>query len=437
MCAAARFCLIAIVVASCRGDTPRAPAITIAIAYDGAAPGQVEQAVAVPIEHALAPLSELRSIKSRCEAGRATITVELAGDRDASRAKILGALSRIQRELPDGVTPPAISGPSGPPSLVVEVTGSQPPVELSELARVQIFPRLARIPGVGAVEILDDTRRAIVVWPDLQRLGAAGITLDELDALIPTRDTTDPARLGQLVVAERNGAQIRLVDLAHIESTVEPRGAGSPRVAISLQPAADASATLAVVRNQLAELRAIVPPGVSLNESNAPPAKRPPLSVVLHGPDLDVLDELAGKVQGELRALGGIEVVRDPPLGEPARELVVDRNRAAELGVPSSALATTLRILDAGSRRGEITLRVLETAERMTAQVRSTRGELVPISAIVSEKQTVQRTITRIDMQRVVTLSVDAIGPGLVAARKRLAALTRELPAGYRATYPR
>src|SRR5690606_21427508 len=125
--------------------------------------------------------------------------------------------------------------------------------------------------------------------------------------------------LGELVVATRAGATIRLRDVAVIEEVIEevseevseavsaggPGGRGGPLlIGVRLQRGAGREEVLVVGRSAIAELRGALPPRLELVERPPPPRQRarPPLVAGLRGPDRAVLRTIAVKLEAELRA---------------------------------------------------------------------------------------------------------------------------------------
>ena len=145
-----------------------------------------------------------------------------------------------------------------------------------------------------------------------------------------------------------------------------------------------------------------------------------PIQFVLQGHDLDALEEAAAAIRDELAEIDGlVDVDTNSAAGRPEVSIEIDRDRAADLGVPVASVATAVRALVAGDPVGE--LRTPEgTAEITVAmpeafrarieqlpnlKVRSTTGELVDLSNIVRVQRGVgPSVITRLDRQRQVTV---------------------------------
>lgn len=448
------------------------PAITISLVHDAAQAADLERDAVEPIEQAVASLAGVRSLRATIEPGRAHVVISFEASRpiDLAAAEVMRAVREVQRQLPTELAPPVISRVDlAGPALWLELSGTQPRATRSDLARDVVKVRLEQLPGVGAIELEGVMERRIAIRPDLARLAAADVTLGELAAAIrgarppalpagrrDPRATTlrvapAPATLeglGELVIATREGAPIRLRDLAAIEERTSGDPEGPLLAGVRLQQGADREAVLASVRAALVDLRRELPPGLTLAERGPPPSVRPPapLAVSLRGPDRAVLRTIAAKLESDLEADSGVsEITRAPPPGSPEQSITLDRAAIARLGIAHADLAATVRAalgtyplgtLYAGDRELSLVLRMDSSAPELLARVtvRATRGELVPLAVVATATTTSAEHLLRIDREPAIELSA-RIAPGapLAAARRRLVELTRGLAPGYRA----
>ncbi|HWO17648.1 MAG TPA: efflux RND transporter permease subunit [Kofleriaceae bacterium] len=451
------------------------PVIAISLHGGGAGAAALEREAVEPIEQAVAGLAGVRSLRSTIEPGHAHVEISFEASRplDLATDAVMRTVREAQRQLPAGLAPPVISrvDPAGP-VLWFELEGDAAPrAERSELARDVVKPRLERLPGVGAIELAGGVERVIAIRPDLARLAAAGVTLAELAAVVPgTLDVPsgriDPTSkavirivpapvtlegLGELAVASRDGATVRVRDVARLaEETAADDPGGPLALGMRLQQGADREEVLARVRAALADLRRALPPGFALVERPPPPvAPAPvpaPLAVSVRGPDRTVLRTIAAKLEADLRAAGGAsEVTRDPPPGRPEQTIELDRARAAQLGISSAELAAATRALlsgeplgtlRVGGRERAIVLRLDGSVTERLAQtaVRTASGELVGLAAVATVTATLGEALLRVDGEPAIELSARvAPGEARAAVRRRLVEATRDLAPGYRA----
>src|SRR5262249_38288217 len=135
------------------------------------------------------------------------------------------------------------------PRLRVAVRSSRLPlVEVRELAERVLAQRLGRVAGVTEARACGGGRRAIDVTPDPVAPAGARLGVHDVGAAIAAHPATAEA-LRAVVVATRNGAPIRLADVANVADGMRPdcrvfAADGVPRVEVTLR-AADAAALAA------------------------------------------------------------------------------------------------------------------------------------------------------------------------------------------------
>jgi len=423
------------------------PVIAISLEYPGASADVIEASTVQPIEHAVATIKDVRTIESRIEADRATVSIELAPAADVERAShdVRHALSETQAQLPREVLAPVmrLARRDDQPILWLSLGGALPVTEVSTYAREAVRPQLQRIAGVGEVELHGVAELAVIVRPDLDTLLAMGLPLFDVLATLQSIEVGQVDALRDVIVKEASGWTVRLRDVATVETGFEREpGAAAPSIAVRAQFDANRATVLRAVRESIAKLE--LPPGVTVAETKSPIVESPPapLVVMLLGPSLDELQTITKAYVDRLKAAGVTDVVRDPPEGEREQAVVPDRDRAAQLGIPLPDIFATLRavgsahlgeaIID-GERR-PIVLKLATTSLAAVLgklYVRNQQGSLVPLSMVVSVKEAASQAILRVDHQRATRLSIYAPQALLAAAREAIA--DRALPAGYRA----
>jgi HAE1 family hydrophobic/amphiphilic exporter-1 len=174
------------------------------------------------------------------------------------------------------------------------------------------------------------------------------------------------------------------------------------------------------------------------------------LTYGIRGPDLDTLETLTNQVLAQMNTSGlYVDASSTYEKGKPEIQIMVDRQRVADLGVPISSLATTVRALVGGvdvatyeesGSRYDVRVR-MEEAQRDDVdelgriQVRAADGRLVDIVNLATTKIAVgPAQIDRHDRSRRVTIHANTVeGVALGTAADRLDEIVAEmgLPAGY------
>jgi len=148
---------------------------------------ELERAVAIPLEVALAGLPDVRRVRSNSQLGVAQVTIEFdpAADYHRSRQFVAERVGQVTGQLPPGTDPPLISSLTGRLNEIFEFTleadpGAADLMTLRDLAEFEVNNRLLAVPGVAAVERLGGYLRQFQVQLDPERLSARRITLDEV-----------------------------------------------------------------------------------------------------------------------------------------------------------------------------------------------------------------------------------------------------------------
>lgn len=275
------------------------PMISVSARLSGASPETMASSVAMPLEQSLGSIAGLSEMRSRSSEGSTRITLMFDMNRDINGAArdVQAAINAAREMLPSSLrTPPTYNkvNPASSPIMVLALTsktGTQG--ELYDLASTVIAQKLAQVSGVGEVSVGGSSLPAIRVSLNPQALNAAGIALDEVRRALSDANTMRPngvvendqyhwqissgaplTRAEQyrpLVVAWRDGAAIRLQDVARVEDSVEDinnTGFLDDQQAVLLIVRREANAniieTVDAIRDQVPALQAMLPAQVSL-----------------------------------------------------------------------------------------------------------------------------------------------------------------------------
>jgi hydrophobic/amphiphilic exporter-1 (mainly G- bacteria), HAE1 family len=279
------------------------PVINVFALLPGANPETMASSVALPLEKQFQTIPGLNVISSTSTLGVTQLTLEFADGRniDGASLDVQAALLRAQRSLPTDMTaPPSYRkvNPADAPVLLVALTSpSLPPSDLQDYAEHLISPTLSTIDGVAQVNIFGAKRFAVRVRVKPDALAVRNISLEEVSAALRAANVNTPvgtldgrrqmltlqankqlasaAEFANLIVANRNGAPVRLKDIANVEDSVETvktyanlNGESSITLAIQRQPGANTVRVVDAVKAVLPQLQAQMPQSVRMTAVN-------------------------------------------------------------------------------------------------------------------------------------------------------------------------
>jgi HAE1 family hydrophobic/amphiphilic exporter-1 len=276
------------------------PTIQVTATLPGANPETMASAVATPLEKQFSTIAGVDSMNSSSAQGSTRITLQFSLDRDidAAALDVQSAISASLRQLPEEMpSPPSFRkvNPADLPVFYLALTSETMPMSaVDEYAQTLLAQRISTINGVAQVQVYGSQKYAVRVQLDPRALVAKGIGIDEVaDALaqhnvnLPTGtlygthrtftiqatgQLNDAAKFSSLVVTYRNGAPVRLDELAQVLNDVEDNklaawynGKRGIVLAIQRQPGTNTIKVVDSIRALLPEFRAQIPPGVEMN----------------------------------------------------------------------------------------------------------------------------------------------------------------------------
>jgi CzcA family heavy metal efflux pump len=175
------------------------PRIEVQTEAPGLSSTEVEALVSVPIENALVGVTGIKTLRSKSVLGLSSVLLIFAEGTDLliARTLVQERLARAATQLPTAARPPVILAPLSSLSRVLKIgvwSETQSQMELTDLVRWVVRPRLMAVPGVANVAIWGQRDRQLQVRVDPDRLRAHGVRLD--DVLRATRDAVVPAAGG-------------------------------------------------------------------------------------------------------------------------------------------------------------------------------------------------------------------------------------------------
>jgi len=279
------------------------PTIVVSANLPGASPETMAASVATPIERQLSTISGISSMSSASRLGSTQITLQFDLDRniDAAAQDVQSALSVAQRRLPDEMPdPPSYRkvNPADAPILFLSLTSQVLPLStVDDYAETQLGERISTVPGVAQVQIFGQQKYAVRVQVDPDALSARGIGIDEVRQALADTNSNAPlgtlmgnrrlltlqatGQLGKaadyqsLIVAYRNGAPVRLGEVATIIDSVENNrvagwynGTRSITLAIQRQPDANTVEVVDSIKALLPTFRAQLPAAIEMHVLN-------------------------------------------------------------------------------------------------------------------------------------------------------------------------
>ena len=218
------------------------PVIQVSVFYPGASPATMASAVATPLENEFTQINGLQNMIADNRSGSTTITLTFALHRnvDLLAPDVQAAITRATRNLPNDLpSPPTYQkfNPSETPTAVVLMHSETfSGGDLYDYANHLVAKKISMLEGVSKVQTLG-AQRAVRIQYMPEKLASFQIGVDELALAlkagtvnIPGGSLNGPSRtfliepMGQLrtaaeyaelIVATRNGAPVRLKDVAH------------------------------------------------------------------------------------------------------------------------------------------------------------------------------------------------------------------------------
>ena len=276
------------------------PTISVSAQLPGASPDTMATSVATPLERRLGTIAGVTEMTSSSQVGSARVSLqfELSKNIDAAAREVQAAINASRADLPATLrSNPTYrkANPSDAPIIILALTSAtMSPGQIYDTVSNVVSQRLAQVDGVGDVEIGGSTLPAVRVELLPFALNKYGISGDDVRAAIQANNanrpkgalegdgrrlqiyTQAPARraadYAPMVVAWRNGAAVRLDDVAEVKDGVENtrtlglfNGKPAVIVLVTRQPGANVIKVVDGVRALLPELRAQLPAEISLD----------------------------------------------------------------------------------------------------------------------------------------------------------------------------
>ena len=225
------------------------PTIQAQTFYPGASPDVMTSSVTAPLEVQFGQMPGLNQMSSTSSAGASVITLQFSLDLslDVAEQEVQAAINAAGNLLPADLPAPPIYAkvnPADAPIMTLALTSKTLPLpQVEDLADTRLAQKISQMPGVGLVSISGGQRPATRIQFDPRKLAAYGLNIDDLRTTIsnanvntPKGNFDGPARAYTInandqlknaadylavVVAYKNGAPVRLSDVAEVVSGAE------------------------------------------------------------------------------------------------------------------------------------------------------------------------------------------------------------------------
>src|SRR2546421_5452110 len=279
------------------------PTINVNASLPGANPETMAASVATPLERQFSGIAGIDSINSSNAQGSTSITLQfnLSRNIDAAAQDVQTAISAALPQLPPGMpTPPGLRkvNPADSPILFLSLNSEVLPLpQVDEYAETLIAQRISMVEGVSQVQVYGAMKYAVRAQLDPAALADRGIGIDEVDAAIRNGNPNTPTgtlygkfsnMTGQtnvqldnatqfktLIVAYRNGAPVRLSEVANVLDSVENNrvaswfnGRRSVTMAVQRQPGTNTVAVVDSITALIPQFKQQLPASVNLDILN-------------------------------------------------------------------------------------------------------------------------------------------------------------------------
>jgi multidrug efflux pump len=276
------------------------PTIQVMTFYPGADPEVMASSVTAPLERQFGQVPGLNQMTSTSSLGSSIITLQFGLDQNIDveeqqvQAAINAATTYLPRDLPN---PPIYSkvNPADAPILTLAVTSDTLPLsKVEDVADTALAQKISQLPGVGLVSISGGQKPAVRIQANPTALAANGLSLEDLRTALAAQNVDQAkgvidgprqsftigandqllssAQYSQVIVAYRNGAPIRLSDVANAvdgaENVMQAAWMNTtPAVIVNIQrqPGANIISVADRIKALLPQLQNSLPGAVKVN----------------------------------------------------------------------------------------------------------------------------------------------------------------------------
>ncbi len=275
------------------------PTIQVVTLYPGASPDVVTSSITAPMERQFGQMPGLNQMSSTSSGGASVITLQfsLSLNIDVAEQEVQAAINAATTFLPTDLPMPPIYSkvnPADAPIMTLAITSKTLPLpKVQDLIDTRVAQKISQLPGVGLVSISGGQKPATRIQANPQALAAHNLTLDDLRTAISnsnvnqakgsfdgperasTIDANDQIKLAaeyeKVIVAYRNGAPVRLTDVADVRDDAENISLAAwqnqtPAVIVNIQrqPGVNVIEVVNRIKNIIPQLKASLPGSVDV-----------------------------------------------------------------------------------------------------------------------------------------------------------------------------
>ncbi len=275
------------------------PIVSVSTELPGANPQVVESAVTDILEEELSTVEGLRTLTSSSAEGFSNITLEFNLERgvEAAAQDVRDKVARVRGRLPEEVREPVVAKQEADaePFYWLALSGANYDLlQLSDLGDRLVKSRLQTLPGVGQARIFGERRFSMRVWLSAAELAARGLTVQDVQQAIRSRNVEvpagriesdrreftvrslgelkTPAEFSELVVSNDSGVLVKLKDLGRVElgaederSALRYNGTAAVAIGVVRQSKANIIQVAEAITHELPRIQESLPPGVKLS----------------------------------------------------------------------------------------------------------------------------------------------------------------------------
>jgi multidrug efflux pump len=275
------------------------PTISVQASLPGASPEIMASSVATPLEREFGRISGVTEMTAQSSLGQTSITMLFSLNRSIDAAArdvesaINAARSNLPADLPYNPTYRKVNPADAPITIIALTSDKLPPSSLYDAASTILAQKLSQIPGVGQVIVGGSSSPAVRIDVNPTKLNSYGLQLENVRAAVAAQTANEAkgafssdrqhwmigvndqlnkaADFRKVVVAYRDGAPVRLIDIANVSDSVQTlrsigvmNGKPAALIIVFRQPGANIISTVDAIMKSLPQLHAAISPAIDL-----------------------------------------------------------------------------------------------------------------------------------------------------------------------------